>query len=95
MNLFNTRLKNIGKLVLRHLKSADFQSLPPEKLDYFKWLSFQKSAGQERSKYSALLRSDGSVRDHFLYGGEGRMDADVQPVLEVVPGVVLLGLKQQ
>lgn len=30
------------------------------------------------------------MRDHFLYGGEGGMDADVQPVLEVVPGVVLL-----
>lgn len=95
MNLFNSRLKNIGQLVLDHLKSADFQFLPPEELDYFKWLSFQKVLDRSGQKYGALLRSDGSARDHFLYGGEGRMDADVQPVLEVVPGVVLLGLKQQ
>lgn len=49
-----------------------------------------KSAGQERSKYGALGGRTGSVRDHFLYGGEGRMDTDMQSVLEVVPGVVLL-----
>lgn len=35
-----------------------------------------------------------SVGDHFLYGGEGGVDTHVQSVLKVVPGVVLLGLKQ-
>lgn len=53
-----------------------------------------KSAGQEWSKYGALGARTGSVRDHFLYGGEGRMDTDMQSVLKVVPGVVLLSLKQ-
>lgn len=54
---------------------------------------FEKSAGQERLKYGALGGRTGSVRDHFLYGGEGRMDTDVESVLEVVPGVVLLQAK--
>lgn len=52
-----------------------------------------KSAGQEWSKYGALGGRTGSVGDHFLYGSEGRMDTDMQSVLKVVPGVVLLQAK--
>lgn len=85
---------NIGERVLRHLKSADFSFLPPGKQNYFEWLSFEKVL--DRSGQSTGLcwgATDGSVRDHFLYGGQGGMDADVQPVLEIVPGVVLLQAK--